>query len=331
MSTTRREARTGGAELGLGVVGERSGARAVGGVECLAQAALALRCVDCAAGAWRRGQRGARSSNLRVAALERVDRLTEQDAPRSPPATTPAARSATPSRTRGAERPGELELLFCQAFCRLVIAERELGERGLRSPGKVARAGDRRSRQGVPTARKSSSPSATRPCCDPQPAAGEAKTCGDHRSALCIRSRAARAPPRPRRGSPCSTSVLTSRPPFMTRYMGGAGSLVAASAVRASPSAAPEVAASEREPAAVSQADRKPTAVAGRAGLRDRGIEQRPHAGRTARPKAARTSPGENQVANENHGLPSRPPGALLSGQKRPARKLRADLRPARS
>ena len=62
----------------------------------------------------------------------------------------------------------------------------------------------------------------------------------------------------------------------MTRYMGGAGSSVAASAVRASPSAALRSPRRSASQPSIAQADGEPAAVAGRPRLRDRGIEQRP-------------------------------------------------------
>ena len=62
-------------------------------------------------------------------------------------------RHAAPRRARaGAERLGEQKLLFCQAFRRFVIAEREMGERGVRSPGDVTRRGHHRTRQAFPNA-----------------------------------------------------------------------------------------------------------------------------------------------------------------------------------
>ena len=140
-------ARTGGAELGLGVIGERFRACAVGGVEGLAE--QLSRFGTSVAPPEHRPEVGKRASPLEsgIAALEHLDRLTEQGH-----STVTARHDAggTQGHTecaRCAEGPGQLKLLFCQAYRRFVIAESELGERGLRSPGEVARAGDDRSRQ----------------------------------------------------------------------------------------------------------------------------------------------------------------------------------------
>ena len=129
-------ARAGGAELGLGIFGERSGAGAVGGVERLAEQ---LSRFGAAVASPKHGAEvgeRARSFQPGVAALERVDRPHgAATLPRSPPATTPAARSATPSARGAPNARASSKLLFCEAFRRFAIAEREMGERGLRSPG----------------------------------------------------------------------------------------------------------------------------------------------------------------------------------------------------
>src|SRR5829696_4325269 len=50
---------------------------------------------------------------------------------------------------RGAECPGELDLLVDEPRGRIPITERELGERGLRPPGEVARTSDQRPREAL--------------------------------------------------------------------------------------------------------------------------------------------------------------------------------------
>ena len=124
-------ARAGGSELGLGVLGEWSGAGAVGGVECLAEelSRFGASVASPKHGA-EVGER-ARSFQPGVAALERVDGLTEQRR-----STVTAGHDAGGAQrhaecARSAERPRELKLLFRQAFRRFVIAERELDECGL--------------------------------------------------------------------------------------------------------------------------------------------------------------------------------------------------------
>src|SRR5512133_2026319 len=78
---------------------------------------------------------------------------------------------------RGAESPGQLELLRCEAFSRLLIAERELGERGLRSPREVARGGDRRACQACANGQEVLEPFGNASLCYPKSAAGEANLC----------------------------------------------------------------------------------------------------------------------------------------------------------
>ena len=81
-------------------------------------------------------------------------------------------------RARGAECPGELELLVCEASRRLVLAEREMGERGLRSPGEITRAGDQCPCQRQANGQEVLEPFGDSSLFDPQPAAGEAKNGG---------------------------------------------------------------------------------------------------------------------------------------------------------
>src|SRR4029453_10185400 len=78
-----------------------------------------------------------------IALLERVDRLTEQGRSIVSAGNDAGGALRHAKRARGAERPGELELLVCQASCRLVLAECEMSKSGVRSPREVTRAGDR--------------------------------------------------------------------------------------------------------------------------------------------------------------------------------------------
>jgi transposase len=61
-----------------------------------------------------------------------------------------------------------------------------MGERGLRSPGEVARAGDQRSRQACANADEVFEPFGNSSLFGPQSRAGEAKKCGRDESALCL-------------------------------------------------------------------------------------------------------------------------------------------------
>ena len=161
----------------------------------------------------------------------------------------------------------------------------------------------------VPTARKSSSPSARRPCAiRSRPRAKRASAAiTDPLSALESSGASASSAAS---SSPRSTSVLTSRPPFITRYIGGAGSLTAASAVRASPSApsrSPQRNASQPWVA-------RPTASRLLSPVARACAIEESRSGRSWAYRSAQRSENvvsENQVANENHGLPRDPPGAL--------------------
>src|SRR6266498_2376358 len=140
-------ARAGGAELGLGLFGERSRARAVGGLECLAEQFSRFGAPIAPSEQGAEVGKGARSLQPGVSALERVDRLTEQGRSTITAGHDAGGALGHAERARGAERSGELELLVCEAFRLLSLAEREVGDRGLRPPGKVARTGDRRASQ----------------------------------------------------------------------------------------------------------------------------------------------------------------------------------------
>ena len=108
-------ARAGGAKLGLGLLRERLGARAVGGVECLAQEFSRLGSPIAPPQQGAEVGEGARSLQARVATLERLDRLTEQKRPTVTAGHDAGGMLRHAERTRGAECPGELDLLFCEA------------------------------------------------------------------------------------------------------------------------------------------------------------------------------------------------------------------------
>ena len=99
---------------------------------------------------------------------------------------TPAARLPRPVRA-GAECQGELDLLVCEASGRLALAAREMGERRLRAPGEVTRAGDLRSCQRQADGQEVLESFRDPPLCDAQPAAGDAKNGSRDRPAFCFR------------------------------------------------------------------------------------------------------------------------------------------------
>ena len=165
---------------------ERLGARAVGGVECLAEELSRFGAPIAPPKQGAEVGEGARSLQPGVAPLERVDRLAEQGRSTVTAGNDAGGALRHAECARGAECPGELELLFCEASCRLALAEREMGERGLRSPGEVTRAGDQRSRQRYANGQEVLEPFGDSSLFDPQPAAGEAKNRGGDRSALCF-------------------------------------------------------------------------------------------------------------------------------------------------
>jgi hypothetical protein len=124
-------ARTGGPELGLGVLGEGSGAGAVGSVESLAEELPRFGAAIAAPEQGAEVCEGARSLQAGVAALERGDGLAKQGRSTVTAGHDAGGTHRHAERARGAERAGELNLLLCKASRRFVIAEREMDERGL--------------------------------------------------------------------------------------------------------------------------------------------------------------------------------------------------------
>ena len=328
----RARAGAGRAELGLGVLGDRSSARADALRRALRAAApraslrrlrrrsSAPRSVS-ARDALELGIAGRRTRRPPRAAAARPDRRRR---PR------PAALHATPRCARRAERPGELELLLRQPLRRLALAEQQLRERGLRAPWQVARTRDerpRRERRRRRGSRRAPRDAALR---DAQPTAREPQDrCGE-RSDARPRRRAGRAPAPPLRARPGRRARSTSTPPLSTRYIGGAGSSAAARAVRASLSAALRSPSPEREPAAMREADCEPAAVTGRARLGDRGVEQRAHLGVALGPD--QRDRGLREPRREREPRPPLGSGSCERGRRRArASRARRRPRPARS
>ena len=115
------------------------GARAVGGVESLAEEFSRFGAAIAAPKHGAEVGEGTRAFKPGVAALERGDGLTEQRRSTVTAGDDAGGAHSHAECARGAERLRELELFFGQAFRRFMIAEREVGERGLRTPGEVAR------------------------------------------------------------------------------------------------------------------------------------------------------------------------------------------------
>jgi hypothetical protein len=124
-------ARAGGAELGLGAFRETTGARAVGGVECVAEELSRLGAPVAPPQHCAEVDERARAFQHYVGVLECLNRLAKQQLSLF----TAGGEAGRPLRdaegARDAECPGKLELLFRKAPSLLLLAEREPGERGL--------------------------------------------------------------------------------------------------------------------------------------------------------------------------------------------------------
>ena len=132
-------------------------------------------------------------SNAGVATLELVDRLAEQGRPTLTAGNDAGGAFCHAERARRAERSGEFEFLCGAALGLVALAEREMSERGLRSPGEVTRADDQRSGEEGANGQEVLEPFGDPPLCDLQSAAGEPDLRGDDRSAARLPSRPARA------------------------------------------------------------------------------------------------------------------------------------------
>jgi hypothetical protein len=139
-----------------------------------------------------RRSRAPRSASARalqrgVATLEVVECLAEQGRPALAAGNDTGGAFGHAERPRGAERPGEFEFLCGSAFGLVAVAECEVSERGLRSPGEVTRADDQRSGEDGANRQQVLEPLGDSPLCDLQSAAGEPDLGGDCRSLLGFR------------------------------------------------------------------------------------------------------------------------------------------------
>ena len=273
---------------------------------CSASGAAPARCAASSASrsssrAWLRRLRRRRSaprsvsararSSFGAALSERLDRLAEQRPrprrrrrrrrPRA--ARRPSARGAPNARASSSSSSARR----CAAGC---VAEREVGERGLRSPGEIARAGDERARRQGADRQEVVEPVGDAALLDPQPAARETQDRGRERSDLGLGVE--------RRERPLGLVELALVDERLDEHPGvqyavhrRGGQLRRRQRRARVGLGGAEIAAPQREPAAMREADREPAAVAGRARLGDRGVEQRAHLRRTARPRSARPSP----------------------------------------
>ena len=129
-------------ELSVGPFGEPTRASAVGAVKRFAEELSRF------AGRLGRRSRAPRSARARALSNPESARPKPSTASRSRrlSAITAQDDAGGPLRhaqcARGAECPGKLELLFLDAPSLLGIPEREMGQRGLRSPGEETRADD---------------------------------------------------------------------------------------------------------------------------------------------------------------------------------------------
>src|SRR6266571_9470173 len=222
--------------------------------------------------------------------LERVDRLTEQELSSLTTGHDAGCTARNAERARGAESACKLELLLCEAFCRFVIAEREMGQRSLRPPREVTRGGDHRSRQAYAGAQEVLEPFGDSPLFDPQPSAGKAQNCGRDESALCFKLER-------RELLLCRLEIaliderLDQQSAVQNAVRGWCRKLGRFKRCPRVHLGGAQIAASQREPAAARQAHGKPAAVAGHARPRDRGIEQRPYLGIPLGPKQRERRP----------------------------------------
>ena len=126
-------------------------------------------------------------SNLASPALELVDGLAEQRGAAVAAGDEPGRALRHAQGARRTESLGETELLFCKTLCRVVVAERELGERSLRPPREKTRGAHERARQESADGEKVLESLRGSPLGEAQPPAREAKDRGDQRIALRLR------------------------------------------------------------------------------------------------------------------------------------------------
>ena len=157
-------ARAGGAELGLGLFGERLGARAVGGVERSREKLALSRASIAPPKQGAEVSEGTRASNIasprsKASMASRAEALHAHRRPRRRLRASPR-----PARA-GRRMPGELELRRSASRAPHSRSPSARWASAACDRQEVARAGDQRLRQVLRRRpRKSSSPSATRPC-----------------------------------------------------------------------------------------------------------------------------------------------------------------------
>ena len=285
--------------------------------------ALALRCADCAAGAGRRGRRGRALSpplnrpartrrSPRGAGTLRGHRRQRRRRHASP------RRGRVACRMPGRARPPRL---------RGVRPARARRARDGRAPPASAKANNSGRRSALvsarPTARKSSSPSATRPCATRSRPRATRRTAAVIDPLSASESSGASACSAAS-SSPWSVSATTSTPAFRTRYRVEPG----ARSRRAPSGRLPRRRSDRRVGARASrggEADSEPAAVAGRPGLCDRGIEQRPHLGVPLGPEERERRLRKPRREHEPRRVP-RPRRRSPSGEQRPGREVGSDL-----
>src|SRR5262249_20784675 len=158
--------------------GERRGACAVSDVERLPQQLSSFGAPIAPADHGAEVGEGARSVDLRVPALELVDRLAEQGLAAIAAGDDARRTLGNTERARRAERQRELDLLFCEPSGRLPIAEREMSKRRLRTPREKGRAGDHRLRQADTDGKEVFEPFGNASLLDAKPSAREAEDTG---------------------------------------------------------------------------------------------------------------------------------------------------------
>ena len=131
---------TGGAQLGLGPVGERAGAGVVRGVDGATQDVAG---VDPAVAATQERAEigeGASLFELGVGAAQHLDRLAQQHLAGRTAGDQPGGPQRHAEGAGGAEGAGQRQFFRAQESCRVMFAQRQMCERGLGAPGEIARA-----------------------------------------------------------------------------------------------------------------------------------------------------------------------------------------------
>ena len=264
----------GGAQLGLGEVGQRRGARVMGDVERLAQHRARLGAP--AGGAHQHPELGQRPRALErdPRALEALDALAQERLALAAARDRSGGAQGHPERALPAEGARELDLLPWPAVGppRARRARRAPAPRPSARPGSPGTSTRWRGRSGRRRGCRSGPRSG-----GPGPGAG-ARAPGAARprsaSAPLRRRRSRRAPSPPARARPCSAEALTRMAAASLRYSGGAATSGASSSVRASPSAPCRSPEAQQQPRALGQAHAEEGGIARRAALGDAGVER---------------------------------------------------------